>query len=104
MFTNDTFQGRNKAKHVPLSDQWGDNIPDVHTPKKGRPSEFHKTNVLNDYNGKGVATEVVEDVFHSFEIRKDRANPHNARYDNGRYYFEYPASWLNAGTVGERFR
>jgi hypothetical protein len=99
MFTNDTFQGRPKAEHVPLSDQWGDNVPKVKTPKKWRPDEYHKQNVLNDYNGKAVATEIIEDVFHSFEANPKRPNPHNCRYDNGRYYYDYPASWLNSGTV-----
>jgi hypothetical protein len=99
MFTNDTFQGRNKAKRVPLSDQWDDNIPKVHTPKGWRPDEFHKTNVLNDRNGKGVEKFVIEDVFHSFETGKNRPNPHNFRTENGCKYFDFPSSWVNAQTV-----
>jgi hypothetical protein len=79
MFTNDTFQGREKAKRVPVSDQWGDNTPKVKTPKKWRPSEFHKTNVLNDRNGRGVERFVIEDVYHASESDFGRANPHNAR-------------------------
>jgi hypothetical protein len=101
MFTNDTFQGREKAKFVPLSDQWGDPPKKVKVPKDSVPANYHKKNVMKDSNGKGVATEIVEDIFHSFEAFGKHPNPHNARYmaGQGKYYFDYPASWLNSNTV-----
>jgi hypothetical protein len=99
MLTNDVLQGREHAKHVPLSDQWDDHIPKVKTPKKWRPEYFHRKNVMNDFNGRGVETFVIEDVFHSFETRPDRPNPHNSRMEQGKFFFDYPASWTNANTV-----
>jgi hypothetical protein len=121
MFTNDTFQGREDAKFVPISDQWGASPtlplrdqrsrrqdfkydvppppPDPKVKKSHKPENYHRKNVMTDSNGRGVSTEIVEDIFHSFEAWNDHPNPHNARMVSGKYYFDYPASWLNANTV-----
>jgi hypothetical protein len=123
MFTNDTFQGREDTRFIPISDQWGlspdlpmnaqtahkhsfkydvPEAPEVHVKKSHRPENYHRKNVLTDSNGRGVSTELVEDIFHSWEGWSDtHPNPHNARWnkETGKYNFDYPASWLNAGTV-----
>jgi hypothetical protein len=122
MFTNDTFQGREHAQFVPISDQWGaspdlpmvaqtnhrhrfkyeiPDAPEVHVKKSHKPENYHRKNALTDSNGRAVSTEIVEDIFHSWEgiPGSTHPNPHNARYDNGKYYFDYPASWANSNTV-----
>jgi hypothetical protein len=117
MFTNDLFQGREDAKFIPLSDQWATQMPQLpegafkgYSPpddpspkikKSHRPEHYHRKQVMNDNNGKGVSTEIVEDVFHSWEAWGDHPNPHNSRMDmlQGKYWFDYPPSWLNSNTV-----
>jgi hypothetical protein len=122
MFTNDTFQGREDSRFIPISDQWGSSpkvplvaetshrhsfkydIPEgseIKVKKSQKPENYHRKNVLSDSNGKAVTTELIEDIFHSWESWGDHPNPHNARREvvQGRYYFDFPASWLNAGTV-----
>jgi hypothetical protein len=120
MFTNDTFQGREHAKFVPLSDQWGSSptfpleaqrarhqdfgytppeTKEVHVKKNHRPENYHRKNVLNDSNGRAVTTEVIEDIFHAWESWGNHPNPHNSRTCLGKYYFDFPTSWRNSNTV-----
>jgi hypothetical protein len=87
MQSNDINQGRPKAKGVPQSDQWDDDIKMPHIPKKWQETVYHKKQVMVGDNGPGVYRQIQDEVFLSKQCRRDVKgnslfpNPHDGRME-----------------------
>jgi hypothetical protein len=94
---SDVSEGRINKQEIPHSDQW---LPTIGHNDSDRPDTFNRKNVMKDRNGRGVSLIIVEEIYQSGEYRLEGGvGLHNAQYQAGRFIYESPANWINAGTV-----
>jgi hypothetical protein len=108
MWTNDINQGRPKAKGVPQSDQWDDDLVMPRISRRNQEPIYHKKQVMSGNNGPGVYRQIQDELFLSKQCKRDATtgdslypNPHDGRMENERFCFHFPATWYYTHTVNK---
>jgi hypothetical protein len=105
-YENDINQGRPKAKGVPQSDQWDDDMRMPKIPRKWQEAIYHKTQVMIGDNGPGVYRQIQDEIFLSKQCQKENGiskypNPHDGRMEGEKFCFHFPASWYFSHAVNK---
>jgi hypothetical protein len=77
----DMMQGRKGETGIPHSDQWLERPK----PVDGKMWKKNRKNILTDNNGRGVSSEILEEVYQARETRDDFLRQiHDSYYHDGR--------------------